>query len=717
MDQSDPFRGKYDQPPTPQEIEQIFGPSTEPADSAQEAEIKFQKDDSSRREPPRLRRRLHAQISPGELYLTQRGISLDTASRYGLEIDTRVSSDLAKERLGRGWPRGEVNAVIWIPIIDASATVIDWIARPLPNNSLLPRFVCRKGSGGPPLIFKDIYKLAHGIPIIIAESPIKAIACDQCGLRAIGINGVWGASVQNECGFYLIRSDLGNALDWRGRQAYLAFDADWLIKPEVRQALIRTFFVLSAQGAQVFLLSWDPLQGKGIDDYLANQTESNGSSAADALKALVAGAKLFIDLIDPSPLNLALVQTEFGRVLIPSLLRDQLIKGLARVLDVRVEALREACSVPPQAKPELSFAANYEPWPDPVDAEELLNQIMGRINKEVTIETRQVLVCGLWVMLTWVHPQMDFSPMLYITGPTLECGKTTLLNAIGKMVRRPAKTANVSAAAIYRLSELYHPTFLMDEAQDQLKNQDFWLVIKSGHAPGEYAIRCNPNSFEPEPFDVFCPKLLAGIGRANAQIMSRSIIIEMERKDGQRDRSLKESDPAFVEIRRKLARWANDVGDLRRFQFPQSRMRHGDNWEALYRVACGVSEAAAHQLVSSIAFFTDEEQDYATYLLNSLRKVYREHDQLTKDGFMGSEAIVNALNRDKEAPWYGGDNDKGLTVHALARHLKRYKVKPDQVWQSDAADDVRGYRYVDPRARHNDLKRVFDQYLGSEDPK
>ena len=57
-----------------------------------------------------------------------------------------------------------------------------------------------------------------------------------------------------------------------------------------------------------------------------------------------------------------------------------------------------------------------------------------------------------------------------------------------------AKTANVSAAAIYRLSELYHPTFLMDEAQDQLKNQDFWLVIKSGHAPGEYAIRCNPNT-------------------------------------------------------------------------------------------------------------------------------------------------------------------------------------------------------------------------------
>ena len=222
---------------------------------------------------------------------------------------------------------------------------------------------------------------------------------------------------------------------------------------------------------------------------------------------------------------------------------------------MRTEALREACSDPPQARPELSFAANYEPWPDHVDAEGLLGEIMLRINKEVIIEQHQLLVCGLWVMLSWIHPQMDFSPIVYITGPTLECGKTTLLNAIGKMVKRPAKTANVSAAAIYRLSELYHPTFLMDEAQDQLKNQDFWLVIKSGHAPGEYAIRCNPNTNEPEAFDVFCPKLLAGIGRAGAQIMSRSIIIEMERKDGERDRSVRESDPAFVEIRRKLARW------------------------------------------------------------------------------------------------------------------------------------------------------------------
>jgi hypothetical protein len=127
---------------------------------------------------------------------------------------------------------------------------------------------------------------------------------------------------------------------------------------------------------------------------------------------------------------------------------------------------------------------------------------MVRIRKEVMIEQHQLWVCALWIMFTWIHAKMEFSPILYVTGPTMECGKTTLLSVIGKMVRRPVKTSNVSAPAIYRFCELYHPTFLMDEAQDQLKNPDFWLVIKSGHAPGEYAIRCDPATNNPEAFDV-----------------------------------------------------------------------------------------------------------------------------------------------------------------------------------------------------------------------
>jgi len=142
-------------------------------------------------------------------------------------------------------------------------------------------------------------------------------------------------------------------------------------------------------------------------------------------------------------------------------------------------------------------------------------------------------------------------------------------------------------------------------------------------------------------------------------------------------------------------------------------LRHRDNWESLYRVARGVSQAVAQQLVKFIPSFIDEGQDYATYLLDSLRKLYREHNELTKDGFIGSEAIVEALNQDKEAPWYAKE-DKGLSVRALSDRLRRYKVKPDKVWQPEIEKELRGYRYIDSRPRHNDLRRVFEQYLPIE---
>jgi len=658
------------------------------------------------------------QTALGELYLRERGLTPETvAARFGIEIEALPDPTKFRERIGIPLPNG-VQTILWIPVLSKAGAHICWIARLLPKPPKWPKFLCAKDSGGPPWMMPELYDRKAQRTLIVTEGPIKAMAVTLAGYDAIGLNGVWcAASPKNGDDPLCLRPEL-ESLRLLGSKVCLAFDADQTTKPEVRQALIRLYLLLTGAGAEVYqLTTWDLEQGKGIDDYLVAQ---GAERSAETLEILVSAAKPFSEtLSSATPLDAYLLQKELPLIEFGTIVRDQLVKQLAQALGVRSEVLRELLSGPVKAKPELDFAANYEPWPQPVDAEELFNEIMVRIGKEVTIEPYQLWVCGLWVMFTWIHPQMDFSPILYVTGPTMECGKTTLLNVIGKMVKRPAKTANVSAAAVYRLSELYHPSLLMDEAQDQLNDRDFWLVIKSGHTPGEYAIRCNPNTSEPEAFDVFCPKLLAGIGRAGAQIMSRSIIIEMERKDGERDRSVRESDPAFIEIRRKLARWANDAGDLRRFQLPkdsQSRRRHRDNWESLYRVACAVSPAVARQLLSFIPSFIDEEQDYNTYLLDSLRKLYREHSQLTKDGFMGSEAIVNALNQDKEAPWYAKD-DKGLSVRVLSDRLRRYKVKPDKVWQSEIDKQLRGYRYIDSRARHNDLKRIFEQYLPPEDSK
>ena len=654
----------------------------------------------------------------GERYLLERGLTpAIVASRFGVEIEDLPDPTRFQERIGVQMPNG-VDAIIWIPVRSKAGAHVCWITRLLPTPTDWPKFLCAKDSGGPAWIIPELYDSKAETPIVVTEGAIKAMAITLAGYHAIGLNGVWcAANPRNGDDPLSLRPELAS-LHLLGRKIYLAFDADQTTNPKVRQALIRLYLLLSNAAAEVHQLTTWPLgQGKGIDDYLVVQGPER---SAETLETLIAAAKPFSQTISSAtPLDAHLLQKELPRIEFGTIVRDQLIKQLAQALGVRAEVLRELASGPAKPKPELSFAANYEPWPQPVDAEELFNEIMVRIRKEVSIEPHQLWVCGLWVMFSWVHPQMEFSPILYVTGPTMECGKTTLLNVIGKMVRRPAKTANVSAAAMYRLSELYHPTFLMYEAQDQLKNPDFWLVIKSGHTPGEFAIRCNPSTYNPEAFNVFCPELLAGIGRANPQIMSRSIVIEMERKDGERDRSVKANDPIFVDIRRKLARWANDLGDPCRFHLPKeaAALRGHDNWEALYRVGSGISEDVATQLIGHIPAFVNEEQDFDTSLLSSVRDIYRDHDQMHKGGHPGSEVIVNALNEDKEAPWFAerrGIESKGLTVEKLSSRLRRYKVKPEQHWHSEMSREVRGYFYIHSKGVQNNLKRVFDQYLPPE---
>jgi hypothetical protein len=69
----------------------------------------------------------------------------------------------------------------------------------------------------------------------------------------------------------------------------------------------------------------------------------------------------------------------------------------------------------------------------------------------------------LWVMTTYFTSAVDCLPILHIRSPGRRCGKTNLVNLLHELVHRPIYSRNISGPAIYRLVELYSPTFLMDE--------------------------------------------------------------------------------------------------------------------------------------------------------------------------------------------------------------------------------------------------------------
>jgi hypothetical protein len=203
--------------------------------------------------------------------------------------------------------------------------------------------------------------------------------------------------------------------------------------------------------------------------------------------------------------------------------------------------------------------------------------------------------------------------------------------------------------------------------------------------------------------------------------MSRATIIHMERRKGQLDRSVDRFDSVFADLRRKLARWMLDAGDLSQFRLPKNNsgaeFRDADNWESYYKVACCVSAAGAKQLLDHIPLFIDKEQDFDTCLLSSLREIFISLGQDNPDGFVRSETIVETLNLDKDAPWYKKEASKGITMHALGSKLGSYKVKAARDWVPDpyVANKrvrVRGYHYQKKdKPQEKTLKSVFDQYL------
>lgn len=75
---------------------------------------------------------------------------------------------------------------------------------------------------------------------------------------------------------------------------------------------------------------------------------------------------------------------------------------------------------------------------------------------------------ALWVLFAHAHDAAEHSPILAIESPEKRCGKTTLLNIVGKLVPAPLQAANITVAAIYRSIEKYRPTLLLDEMDHHL---------------------------------------------------------------------------------------------------------------------------------------------------------------------------------------------------------------------------------------------------------
>jgi hypothetical protein len=145
-----------------------------------------------------------------------------------------------------------------------------------------------------------------------------------------------------------------------------------------------------------------------------------------------------------------------------------------------------------------------EPWPEQVEGDSLLRDIVRRILRHVVCSRDDALAIALWIMLAWIHDEIaTHSPILNINSAEPESGKSTTLGLVSFLAPRCVSSVEISEAALYRSIELWQPSFVIDEFDSVLASEDktaLRSVINSGHTRGQGVVRCVEPDFTPKMF-------------------------------------------------------------------------------------------------------------------------------------------------------------------------------------------------------------------------
>ena len=327
-----------------------------------------------------------------------------------------------------------------------------------------------------------------------------------------------------------------------------------------------------------------------------------------------------------------------------------------------------------------------EPWPEPVAGNVLLSDLADVFARHLVLPESAADTLALWVLHAHAHATAAISPILAITSPTPECGKTTCLTILGALVPRPLPASNITSAALFRAVEKWSPTVLVDEADTFLRDSDELRgVLNSGHNRGAaYVIRTVGDDHEPRHFKTWAPKAIALIGKLPDTLASRTIPIELRRMAlGETVEPIRADRlDHLTPFARMAARWASDNATVLRQTEPAMPVgvtgRRADNWRHLFALAEAAGDEwrerarrAAEALGASEAGETA-----AITLLSDIRAIFEERgaDRIS------SEDLATALGAMVDRAWSEwGKAGKPITQRGIAKLLEPFKIKPDSI--------------------------------------
>lgn len=353
-----------------------------------------------------------------------------------------------------------------------------------------------------------------------------------------------------------------------------------------------------------------------------------------------------------------------------------------KTLDDMVKEARNQAS--PAAKPPFP---TVEPWPEPIDPEQVLDETVAIILRYVVMDIEQARAAALWITMTWVIDVVEVAALALITAPEKACGKSQLLTIFGHLVARPLPAANSTSSFLFRAIEVWQPTVLIDEADTFIReNEELKGLVNAGHTRANAfvgrAVSVGDN-YEPRLFPVWGAKAFAGIALERHlpdSTMSRGIVFVLRRKlpDEKVERLRHADRRAFEVVASKLARFALDYSARIRESRPALpdalSDRAQDNWDALFAIAECAGPTWVEFATSAALKLSHESETSASRgneLLADIKAVF-EGKKVTK---ISTADLLEALvSDDTEAPWGTYNRGKPLSPRQLSRMLSAYEI-------------------------------------------
>lgn len=342
-------------------------------------------------------------------------------------------------------------------------------------------------------------------------------------------------------------------------------------------------------------------------------------------------------------------------------------------------------------------------WSDTVDGAELLEDLKTCFQSFIIMKEDEAYAIAMWVIHTYlIKPPkcsqvFDFSPILNISSPEKQCGKSTLREIIYDLVPRPLNAMNATEAALFRIISSSLPTLLIDESDTFLKKPELTGILNSGYKQDGNVIRQGGKNFEEtQEFSTWSPKCIVGIGHLSDTLESRCIKIRLKRKRNfdkvlRRNSVLQDDPDFFVNLKRRILRFTLDNEPTVMASTPTFPMqlddRSQDNWKGIFKIASTMGEDTLMSIVNAATNLANHKNDALTLNIELLIDIKDIICRKDKDRYRSLE-LIDELKRDPHKPWVTfGKN--GLNAHQLATMLKEFDLKPNQAL--DGAYNHKGY--------------------------